>query len=224
MRHDFDSAEVCIRAMVSEISTSLRNAISQTGRAGLAVSGGRSPVPLFKALSAAELAWQYVDISLVDERFVPPGHPDSNASLVRNYLLQGRARSARFTGLVSDPLSVDCSVKNANLQSGDITLALLGMGDDGHFASLFPGAAQLSQGLDPAQTRRYIHVTPPHAAHERISMTLSGLLSAHRLMLFFTGKPKRDVLEDAEKGPTPALPVSYLLAQTAVPMDIYWHD
>jgi len=224
MKHDFDSADACIETMVNKIRADLATAIAATGRAGLAVSGGRSPVPLFDALSNTEFAWQQVDISLVDERFVPPGHPDSNESLVRNHLLQRRARCARFSGLVSDSSNIENSVEKANLQTGEITVALLGMGDDGHFASLFPGAAQLSQGLDTAQTQRYIHVTPTHAPHERISMTLAALLGAHRLMLYFNGQGKRAILEEAEAGPTPSLPVSYLLAQHAVPLDIYWHE
>ncbi len=223
MWHEFNSSEESVRAMVRDISAILRQGVAVTGRAGLAVSGGRSPLPLFEALSAADLPWKDVHVTLVDDRYVPHDHPDSNELLVRTHLLKNKASAATFTGLSGDGGSIEDAVAQANLQTGEITLALLGMGEDGHTASLFPEARQLARGLEPGLADRYIHVTPPSAPHERISMTLAALLQARHLMLAISGRKKRDVFEQASRQATPAMPVSYVIAQKGAPFDVYWH-
>ncbi len=221
--HEFAPGPEYTQALVNDIAATLGQAVRQHGRAGLAVSGGRSPIPVFDALSQADLPWEAVHVTLVDDRFVPPDHPDSNERLVREHLLRGRAAAARFTGLVTHPKDMQASVRQANLLTDDITLALLGMGDDGHTASLFPGALQLPEGLAPDALHRYLHVTPVQAEHERISMTLAAILSAQRLLLAISGQDKRHTLSRAAQGINPALPISYVINQTGVPLDVYWH-
>ena len=221
--HTYADEASCVRELAASIAAILGQAIGEQGRAGLAVSGGRSPIALFEALSDTELDWSRVDISLVDERFVAPSDPDSNEGLVRRYLLQARAAQARFTGLVSDPASMAASLERANQATGELTLALLGMGEDGHTASLFPQAPELAQALDPAQALRYVSVTPESAAHLRISMTLAALLRARRRILFIGGAAKRAVFERACIAKTTAMPVSFLLDQPDAPIDVYWH-
>ena len=98
------------------------------------------------------------------------------------------------------------------------------MGEDGHTASLFPGAPQLGRALDGARGDRYVHVSPPKAPYERISMSLNALMRAGGLALYISGPAKRRVYETAAaQAATPALPVSYLIAQQEVPLDVYWH-
>ncbi|MFT0546515.1 6-phosphogluconolactonase [Allopusillimonas ginsengisoli] len=224
MWHKFASASEYINALARYIADSLEADIEKTGRAGLAVSGGRSPIPLFETLSVIDLPWPAVDIMLVDERFVPADDPDSNENLVRQHLLRDKAANARFHGLITSTNLAECvSLANSQRHEG-ITLAILGMGDDGHTASLFPNAPQLHEGLAPDTTQRYLHITPPEAPHERISMTLSAILSAGQLVLAISGTAKREVLEKASVKPTPDLPVSYIVTQTGVPCDIYWHE
>ena len=224
MWHEFTSASEHTDALAQHIAETLEADIEKTGRAGLAVSGGKSPIPLFEALSTIDLPWPAVDIMLVDERFVPPDDPDSNEHLVRIHLLRDKAASAQFHGLVTGPDLAGC-IDAANRQQHEtITIAVLGMGEDGHTASLFPGARQLHDGLDPGATKRYLHITPPDAPHERISMTLAGILSARRLVVAISGSGKRRVLEQAGLKPTPTLPVSYVVTQTGVPCDVYWHE
>lgn len=224
MWHEFTSASEYTDALAHAIAETLEADIEKTGRAGLAVSGGKSPIPLFEALSTIDLPWPAVDVVLVDERFVPPDDPDSNERLVRIHLLRDKAAQAQFHGLVSSTNLAD-SVDTANKQQHEnITIAVLGMGEDGHTASLFPGARQLHDGLDPGTTKRYLHITPPDAPHERISMTLAGILSAGRLVIAISGATKRHVLEQASIKPTPTLPVSYVVTQTGVPCDVYWHE
>lgn len=223
MWHEFNSNHEYIQAMVRDISAALRQSIAATDRAGLAVSGGRSPVPLFAALSATALPWAKVHITLVDERYVAPDHPDSNEHLVRTHLLKNLAAAATFTGLAGSGQNLDDCVAQANRQTGDITLALLGMGEDGHTASLFPDAPQLPQALDSDCADRYIKINPPNAPHERISMTLAALLQAEHIMLGIAGQKKRDVFQQASRHATPAMPISYVIAQTGVPLNVYWH-
>ncbi len=222
MWHAFDAQEAYLTQIVDKVSTSLEQAVAAHGSAGLAVSGGKSPIPLFERLSLADIPWDKIHIRLVDERFVPPADPDSNEWLVRQYLLVNRARLAGFTGLVSDPADLGRCVAQANRLPCDITVAILGMGDDGHTASLFPGAPQLPEALDTSRPQRYLRISPPAAPHERISMTLAALLDARQLVLAIAGGHKRRIFEQAARQATPALPVSYLIAQTGVPLNVYW--
>ncbi|HEU0231089.1 MAG TPA: 6-phosphogluconolactonase [Burkholderiaceae bacterium] len=224
MLRTFDTNEGYVEALSARIAALLRAAITINGRACLAVSGGHSPIALFQALSQrSDVDWTRVLVRLVDERFVAPDNADSNEHLVRTYLLTNEARSARFTGLVCDPANLDRSLEQANRQTEHLDLVVLGMGDDGHTASLFPRAAQLAQGLDPAQTGRYLHVTPPAASHERISMTLRALLGASQLILAIAGQNKRQIYEQAASATTVDYPVSFVLNQTSTPIDVYWH-
>ena len=221
--HTCTDEAACVRELSAVIAATLDGAISAQGRAGLAVSGGRSPIALFKELSNTELDWPRVDITLVDERFVAPSDPDSNEGLARRYLMQGRAAQARFTGLVTNLASMATCLERANRPAGELTLAILGMGEDGHTASLFPHAPELPQALDPAQALRYVSVTPPAAPHQRISMTLAALLRARHRILYIGGAAKRAVLEQAAPARTTNMPVSFVLNQPGAPIDVYWH-
>ncbi|NYT63835.1 6-phosphogluconolactonase [Alcaligenaceae bacterium] len=223
MWHAFNTQEAYLTGLVNKVSTTLRQAIAMQGSAGLAVSGGKSPIPMFQHLSQADLPWEKIHISLVDERLVAPDSPDSNEYLVRQHLLVNRASQATFTGLVSDPGNIEHCVEQANKQSRVINLALLGMGDDGHTASLFPGAPQLPLALSAKQPQRYLHISPPTAPYERISMTLSAILKVQHIVLAIAGDHKRLVFKQAAQLATPALPVSYLITQTGTPFDTYWH-
>ncbi|MGN6580665.1 MAG: 6-phosphogluconolactonase [Bordetella sp.] len=216
-----DSAEH-MAALVQAVVQPLAAALDAEGGAVLAVSGGRSPVPLFHALREADLDWSRVLITLVDERCVPPDHADSNERLVREHLLAGRAAAARFAGLVRDPSDIAGSVTAANAAARPITVALLGMGEDGHTASLFPGAPELAAGLDSASRAHYLAVTPPSAPHARISLTLAELLRSRLLLLAIAGPAKRRVFDAACVALTPDLPISALVHQTQAPLDVYW--
>lgn len=223
MWHAFDGQQAYLAELVNKVSATLAQALIAQGSAGLAVSGGKSPIALFQRLSLADLSWEKIHITLVDERFVAPESPDSNEHLVRQHLLVNRASRAKFTGLISDPGSLERCVQQANEQTHVINLALFGMGDDGHTASLFPNAPQLPLALDASQPRRYLHISPPAAPYERISMTLSAILKAKNLVLAIAGEHKRQVFEQAAQQATPTLPVSYLITQTGAPFDAYWH-
>ncbi|MEN9844132.1 MAG: 6-phosphogluconolactonase [Pseudomonadota bacterium] len=204
-------------AVAEATALRLQHAIAQRGRAVLAVSGGKSPIPVFTALRDAPLDWSRVRIHLVDERCVPSTHADSNTALVRQHLLQGAAARASFVTLFNDADLSDAFTPSAlddlaHAASARITplgvpdVALLGMGEDGHTASLFPNAP----GLETALTQRgpIAWVCPSTAPHPRLTLTLPALLAARHLLLSFSGASKRAVWHRASRGPQPALPVS----------------
>jgi 6-phosphogluconolactonase len=227
MLHVCASPQDQVRQLVRAIQAALAEDIAQHGQALLAVSGGRSPVSLFHALAQAPINWSQVVVTLVDERFVPPDHADSNAALVRTHLLTGAAAQAHFLPLVDDPFDLAGCVARANAhfraRAQPITVALLGMGEDGHTASLFPGAAELAAGLDPVSRDAYLSISPTHAPHARISLNLAALLQSRRLLLSIAGEAKRAVYAQAATPPPgAALPISYFVQQTRTPFDAYW--
>lgn len=227
MWHQFDDAQICTDALVADIRFLLEKTIIEKNQAVLAVSGGRSPAALFDALSRTDIGWDKVHVILVDERYVEPDHKDSNERLVREHLLQNYAAKAQFTGLAHQTPSLEDDVRQASQSLPEPDLIVLGMGDDGHIASLFPHAKQLPEGLATTDVTaaRYIHVTPPDAPHERISMTLSAMQKADCLILEIQGPTKRDVLERASLRVSDDYPVSHLLSKAwaGAPLQIYWH-
>lgn len=222
MWHEHAGMQPCLEALASDIVESMRRRLQISDTCTLAVSGGRSPIPLFERLATADLDWARIRIRLVDERYVPPDHPDSNEGLVRRHLLNGPAAEAEFRGLYLPGADIDQAVAAANDDAQPIQLALLGMGDDGHTASLFPNATQLRAALSP-EAACYLHVTPPEAAHERITLSLAALRACERLVLYIAGPHKRDVLRRAETRIDDQLPISHLATDPGVSIDVHWH-
>lgn len=218
------------QALAQDLTGRLNAAVQQRGLALLAVSGGRSPVALFQALRQQAVDWARVTVILVDERCVQPDHPDSNTALVRQHLLQDGAQAARFVPFF-DQLPDGClhpqglHALTAQAQARLATLpwpldvALLGMGEDGHTASLFPGAEGLEQALTSTQAVAWTR--PSTAPHARLTLTLPTLRAARTLVLPLQGAGKAQVFASACAGPTPALPVSLLLHGAARPVQVW---
>lgn len=196
----FDSADAAAEAASAAIAERLRTAIIDRGVAHLCVTGGSSPGPVYDRLKDVDLDWGRVSITLSDERWVDTASPDSNARLVRERLLQGRAAAAAFVclkGEETDPVhgAWAADLKVAPLEPFDAVL--LGMGSDGHICSLFPGNPVLEQGLDPAGARLVLH-TParePAPAQDRVTLTLPALIYAGLILILTNGRPKRAILE-----------------------------
>lgn len=221
----FNDADALAVRLAEQIGTILRTAIAQKGYAAIAVSGGRTPQPLFEALNKLELAWDKVTITLVDERWVPPEHPQSNARLVHEHLLKNHAQDAQFIPLYMDNFSVESAVTERNAALSTIPLpldiAILGMGEDGHTASFFPHALQLNEALDSEQACCFVH--PSDAPFERITLTLKTLLKTSHLFLHISGAAKLPVLVSALEGSdTVSMPVRALLHQQVRPVQILW--
>ena len=225
--HTFPSPSTQAAALAEAVANCLRDCLHTQGHAVLAVSGGRSPIALFEALSRVKLDWPNVTISLVDERLVPPRHADSNAALVRRHLLQHAAAAARFLPLVGEQTDVsDPAAALAEAEAAFPTpdIAVLGMGADGHTASLFPQAPQLAAAVSSECRSKLVHTSPVTAAHERISMSLNALAAVPQLLLSIQGADKRAVLEQAAAMPSNERPISLLLHRANVHCQVYYAD
>lgn len=216
--HHLTDASALAQRLAQDMGERLREAIGQRGQAVLAVSGGKSPIALFQALREQPLDWARLRVTLVDERCVPRDHPDSNAALVRQHLLQGPAQDAHFLPLVDEPgpalpdlatLVERAQARWQGLPHADVTV--LGMGEDGHTASLFPEASALTQGLARDNTARLLAVQPLNAPHPRISMTLAEILASGHIAIALGGPAKQRVYAQACERANDALPISHVL-------------
>jgi 6-phosphogluconolactonase len=225
--HAYGNDDQWAWAIAVAVSAALRRDLQQYRRARLLVSGGKTPAPVFHALSQAPLEWDRVDIALVDERWLRPDDPDSNAHLVREHLLHGHATAARFETLTRPGRSIEAAVADANLHARHPPgIVLLGMGDDGHVASLFPRMRELDLALESRNA--YVAVDAsgcPGAGPwlRRISLTPAGLLPAHTRMLLLRGHGKRSVFERALEGSDPLeLRVSIAFTTPGAALQVSW--
>lgn len=220
-----DSAGLA-RALAAHVAEALRRRIARDGTASLAVSGGRTPVAFFEVLAGAPIDWSRVEVTLVDERWVPETSDRSNAALVRRHLLKGPAAAARFLPLYTGAPTpeeglTEAAARGAALPS-PFAAVVLGMGDDGHTASFFPGAETLAAAIDPSTPEALLAVRADAAGEPRITFTLPRLVSADTLVLHIEGMTKRAVLERAcAGGPVDELPVRSVLRARA-PLDVMW--
>lgn len=228
--HLHASADDLATAVAAAIDVRIDEALAQQGHALLALAGGRTSPPVFRQLAMKARDWSKVTAVPSDERWVAIDHPDCN-------LTQLRSATAGATGLVTLGLvpdhprgAVDASHAHETLARFDATpfdATLLGMGTDGHFGSLFPGAPTLAAALDPAQTAAAMAIVPdpmPSAGpHPRVSLTLARMLRSRSVILAITGTDKRAVLERAVLENDPRrLPVAALLHAPHAHVAVHW--
>ncbi|MDB3925889.1 6-phosphogluconolactonase [Porticoccaceae bacterium] len=222
----FENTSALDMSLANEVSDRLRQSIQKQGQGSLVLSGGRTPMGFFHQLSQQVLDWSKVTVTLADERWVNPDHKDSNEKLVKENLLINEAYCAKFLSLKNSAetaVSGEAELEAQLSKYGQFTVVILGMGDDGHTASLFPGADALSAGLALNSGRSCIAVTPTEAPHERISMTLPRLLNTERLIVHVSGQNKQKVLDQANAGNNvEELPIRAILQQTQVPATVFW--
>ena len=207
----------------------LRQGVAERGRALLIVSGGSTPVPFCQALARCALDWSAVTITLADERWLPPDLPDSNEALVRTHLLKANAAAAHFVPLYNGAATPAEGVPA--LEAALATLpwpadaVVLGMGGDGHTASLFPDAPELPYALMDAAPARCLAVaapTPPNVPVPRVSLTRRALLDTRQLIVHLTGEDKLELLHQAMlPGDVAEYPIRAVLQQHAVPCHIF---
>lgn len=223
--HEFGDRLSASEAAAESLRAALARALDAQDYASLVVSGGSTPVHCFEALSGMDLDWPRVSVFASDERCVPPDHPDSNEAMVRRTLATNRAAGAGVVPVFRDGLDPEgmCEALAERLRAEPDPFAavLLGMGADGHFASLFPDFGGLERGLDLAGTEPCLTVVTAASPHPRITLTLPTLLRTNTLLLLAFGEAKRAVLEDAAAG-RGDYPVQALLAQDRVPVTIAW--
>lgn len=225
MEFKFDSREAASIAAVDRAVAALERRLDGEGRASIVVSGGSTPVDFLSDLSTRSLDWANVHVLPSDERWVGTDHDDSNESMIRRTLLHGPAADAVLHGLYSADMTVDERCEDVGKSFKTLpfpfAFALLGMGADGHFASLFPDADNLAAGLDPENMSLCIPVRTAASPHARISLTLSALARSDEIVLLIFGEEKWRTLEQA-KADGESFPVSRLLRQKRAPVSIFW--
>lgn len=196
-----DDAHATASLLAEKVARVLDERLQSPGRASLAVSGGRTPVAFLELLSCKPIDWARVDVVLVDERCVDESDPASNTRLVKQYLFRGEAAKARYVPLWRDGVSVSDGCRLAeqamDLMEWPLTALVLGMGNDGHTASLFPDAPELYEALDCGRPARVVALTPPSQPTTRLSLTLRALGGARYKALQLKGTDKLETLKQA---------------------------
>ena len=223
----YPDADTLAHTLASELGAALAAALDARGAASLVVSGGKSPERLFRELRILPLDWSRVSITLADERWVDAADAASNEKLVRDLLLKDGAADARFVGLKNGAATAALGAAPAWEALGPIPrpfdVTVLGMGDDGHTASLFPHSPHLSAALDTRNAAACIAMQAPTEPHERLSLNLSALLESRRIVLLLAGAAKWDVYAAARgDGPVEQMPVRAVLRQRQTPVDVVW--
>lgn len=209
-------------ALARQVASDLRAALARRARAVLAVPGGTTPGALFDLLGDQGLDWGRVTVLPTDERWVAPDDPRSNARLIRGRLMTEGAAEAQFQPLWAEAATVEdaaLALEEPVAALLPLDVLVLGMGADGHVASLFPGAAGLAQAL-AADAPPVMALHAPAAPEPRLSLTLPVLRGAFAVHLLITGADKRAVIEGARGADPQALPVAAILGQATV----HWAD
>jgi 6-phosphogluconolactonase len=221
-----------VAALEAECVAALTKAVEERGEATFMVSGGSTPEPLYKSLSNQNLPWESIYVALVDERWVDFEHDKSNEAFTVKHLIQNKAAATNLVGMKNTAATAqeglaDCEAAYQQLaQPFDVTI--LGMGSDGHTASLFPHANGLDAALNPDSPELCAAIIAHQsevtgAITERMTLSLAGLLKSKVLVLLITGQEKLDVLRKAQAGTdVKEMPIRAVLQQDRVPVVIYW--
>lgn len=225
-RRSFADKPTLAKELAEAVADRIRTAIAERGEASIAVSGGSTPGKFFAALGKTkDIDWSKVVVTLVDERWVDETSNRSNALLVNEKMLQGPAAVARFFPLYSggdEPTAELVAKTNALVGSlpKPFAAVILGMGNDGHTASFFPGGDTLSEALTAEGPT--LAIRAPGAGEPRITFTLPRLIETDGLYLHIEGEEKATVLEQAlGEGPVEDMPIRAVLRSDA-PLAIYW--
>ncbi|MFQ3194746.1 MAG: 6-phosphogluconolactonase [Colwellia sp.] len=224
--NEFEQRQLLDEALADKVAALLTAALESKGKASIAVSGGSTPKGFFQALSKKKLAWQAITITLADERWVDIDSSDSNTKLVHEYLIQNEAVKAKFFYLkqgeiLSDETLIDLNLA-ANQQLLPLDVLILGMGEDGHTASLFPCSDEISQCL-AKDSQALLKVTPKTAPHQRISFSFAALAQSKNTFLHISGISKKQVLAKAIAGQVcKEMPIRAFLQAPNINTQVYW--
>ena len=207
------------------VAKSIQTRLDEQQDCSIVVSGGSTPGPCFDRLSMMPLEWSEVTVIPSDERWVPPDHPDSNERLIRERLLVNQASAGHMLPLFREGVDVSEAVslvrQDLAALAGPTRCALIGMGEDGHFASLFPDFGGLKQALDPGNDESCLLVDTASSPHLRISLSLAFLLQSEKTILLIFGEAKRRVFEAAAAGNT-SYPIESLIRRCDDSLTVLW--
>jgi len=215
---EYPDREMLMLGLADRLAGQLADIVRRTGHATLSVPGGTTPGPVFDVLSDVDLDWGRVAVVLNDERWVGEDHPRSNTRLVRERLLTGKAAAATFIPLHADTATPEEALDA--LTAGlvphlPLSVLLLGMGEDMHTASLFPGADRLAEAL-AADAPPLLAMRAAGAAEPRVTLTAPVLQGAMHIHILIVGEAKRAALDRAQHLPPDEAPVRAVLANATV--------
>lgn len=204
-------------------AAALRDTLSRKPQATLVVPGGSTPRHYLPALAKCKLPWERITVTLSDERWVDVNDDQSNERLVKQYLMQHLPEHARFVGLKTahdNPFdAIETLHQRLDSLPLPVSLTVLGLGEDGHIASLFPG-----MNPDSLSAHHCIAVAPPIAPSLRMSLSLKLLASSERIVLVVAGKKKRQLLDQMTQKPNPLFPVVWLMQHSQVTITVFEMD
>ncbi len=223
------NADALATAVAERLSRTIDKALAERGAATIVLAGGRTTPPVLRRLASESRDWSKLTVLPTDERWVAANHADNNLRQLQDAF--GNVEGIRWIALTpAKPRGrVNAAYANAALETtpAAFDLCLLGMGADGHFASLFPGAKNLPEALDLASSESAVAIIPepmPSAGpHPRISLSLARLLHSRQTILAISGADKRAMLDRALDENDPLnLPVAALLRAPGRTVEIHW--
>lgn len=221
----YENRNEASKAAAERIARALAQDLNDRSEASMVVSGGSTPKNCFALLSDTEIAWDKVRILMSDERCVAPDHAASNEGMIRRLLRINCAAQAELVPIYKKGLSPDeqCTVLSEVIDASYLpfSITLLGMGEDGHFASLFPDFDGLAEGLDVESEHRCLSVGTVASSYARVTLTMSTLLQSREILLLFFGQAKLDVYEKAKCAGSD-YPIARLLQQDRTPVHTIW--
>jgi 6-phosphogluconolactonase len=226
--HEFSTLKACEDALLNQLTGSIESLLSQNKAVKLALAGGNTPKGFYKKLSRVSLDWEKIAVTLTDERWVNVNDDASNERMLKQTLFQNKAKIAQFLGLKTPEQSPELGQPHTTSLLSDhfpqLDYVVLGMGEDGHFASIFPEMNNTRALLELEQTEKCLPALP-EGQPARMSLTLSYLLTAQHIFLLVTGKAKKNIINQQLKPDAlPTLPIHWLLQQTHCPVTIYWSE
>jgi len=227
MFNAFDSREQVIESLCDNLIESLQKIIDEKQTCSMAIAGGNTPKPLYEHLSKQSIDWDKVNLTLTDERWVEPSNTSSNQNMVWHSLIQDQAAEVNFIPLknphTTAPEGKDECEAILKQSIPILDVVVLGMGEDGHFASIFPGMEDTKSLLD-INNQEICSAVQPEGNEARMSLTLAYLLKAKNIYLFITGEEKKRIIDNIvdKNYVDDKYPVSALLLQDTCPVQVYW--
>ncbi|MDR4515858.1 MAG: 6-phosphogluconolactonase [Nitrosomonas sp.] len=226
-RNVFSNIDTLAHGFADYAAEILSLALEKQQSASLVVPGGNTPRSYLPALAAKPLPWNRVTITLSDERWVDIESEDSNEYLVKKFMLNQLPQKAHFVGLKTWHDTPDEAIPEIDQRLGKITLpftlTVLGLGEDGHIASLFLGL-QLHEPQQNAMPSHCLAIYPPISPTPRISLSLDVLARSEKIALVVTGHSKRKLLDQLSDNPDPRVPLVWLLQWSQSTITVFETD